>query len=127
MTVQRSRTIARTPRKLGAAVALPLAASVLLALAAPAAAHPHVWIAVKVGMIFDDQGRFVATKENWAFDYDFSAIFKEEADTDMSGSVSEDETVRGLADNLSWIPHYDYFTRITVAGQQVGHKEPVDY
>ena len=48
--------------------------------------HPHVWIAVKVTAIFDDQGRFVAAKENWDFDYDFSAIFKEQADTNADGS-----------------------------------------
>jgi ABC-type uncharacterized transport system substrate-binding protein len=109
------------------ALVLPLAGAACLAVPAPASAHPHVWIVVKVTMIFDDEGRFTAAKENWAFDYDFSAIFKEEADTDMSGSVSEDETAKGLADNLSWIPHYDYFTRLTVAGHQVNHKDPVDY
>jgi ABC-type uncharacterized transport system substrate-binding protein len=123
----RSSVIPTRARALVSALIPPLAVAALIACAAPAAAHPHVWITVKVTMVFDDQGQFTAAKENWAFDYDFSAIFKEEADTDMSGSISEEEAAQGLTDNLSWIPHYGYFTRLTVAGHEVAHKDPVDY
>jgi len=94
---------------------------------AAASAHPHVFPIVKVTALFDNQGRLVGAHEKWSFDYDFSAIFKEEADTDKDGRVSEEETAAALADNLSWIVHYNYFTRLTVAGREVAHKDPVDF
>jgi ABC-type uncharacterized transport system substrate-binding protein len=99
----------------------------VVAMIGPAAAHPHVFPLVKVTALFDDVGRFSGVHEKWSFDYDYSAIAKEQADTDASGSVDEAETAKAMTDGgLGWIPYYDYFTRLTVAGRKVEHGPPQD-
>ncbi|MFO1183635.1 MAG: DUF1007 family protein [Bauldia sp.] len=106
--------------------ALCLATAVLSLAPPPAAAHPHVFPVVKVTALFDGQGRLTAAREKWSFDYDYSAVFKLEADTDKDGSVSEEETARALTENLGWIARADYYTRLTVAGRPVAAGEPSD-
>ena len=62
---------------------LPTLGAALMALiagSASALAHPHVFPLVKVTAVFDDKGRVIGAQEKWTFDYDYSAIFKVEAD-----------------------------------------------
>lgn len=109
-----------------AAAGLALAFSGALA-PAPAAAHPHVFPLVRLTALFDGAGKLTGVRQKWSFDYDHSAVFKIEADTDRDGSVSAEELARATADYLGWIPRNDYFTRLTVAGRAVGHKGATDF
>ena len=104
-------------------IAAPMAAASLVA---PAAAHPHVFPLVKVTALFDDAGRFAGVHEKWSFDYDYSAIAKEQVDTDGSGSVDDAEMAKAWTEGLGWVTYYDYFTRLTVAGHKVEHGPPQD-
>jgi ABC-type uncharacterized transport system substrate-binding protein len=95
-------------------------------LVGPALAHPHVFPLVKVTALFDGAGRFSGVHEKWTFDYDYSAIAKELADTDDSKSIDDEEMARSWTEGLAWVAHHDYFTRLTVAGRPVPHGEPQD-
>jgi len=110
-------------RRFAVLAAAPVAAA---ALAAPALAHPHVFPLVKVTALFDDAGRFAGVHEKWSFDYDYSAIAKEQTDTDGNGSVDDAEMAKAWTEGLAWVAHYDYFTRLTVAGRKVEHGPPQD-
>jgi ABC-type uncharacterized transport system substrate-binding protein len=106
---------------------LALAPLALLLTAMPAAAHPHVFPIVKITALFDEAGRFSGAHVSWVFDYDFSAIAKEEADTDKGGYVDDMELAAYTERYLGWVPMSDYMTRITVEGRPVARKPVEDY
>lgn len=79
---------------------------------APANAHPHVWADIKVRILFDDQGRVSGLHQTWLFDDFYSAFVL--SDADMSGDKAPDQKALDavLAENLSNLEEYAYFTRV---------------
>jgi nickel/cobalt exporter len=92
-------------RRLGGAVAL------LLGLAAPAMAHPHILIDAKVAVIFDADGAVSALRHAWTFDSAFSAWMVQGLDTNGDGQVSPDEMQELADENMVGLAEYGFYTQ----------------
>lgn len=69
-----------------------------------AGAHPHIFIDGGAQFLFDDQGRLAAIRVIWQYDA-FASLFILEAlevDRDADGVLTEDETAKVVADQLTW-------------------------
>jgi len=106
-------------------LALPLALLVALA-AAPAGAHPHVWIDGRANFVFDPAGRLTALGIHWAFDDLYSVFTVQGLDKNRDGKVDANELAPMVADMLKNLKAYDYFTVLNVDGQPSGFAAPVD-
>lgn len=88
-------------------LALPL---VLLGLAQPAEAHPHIFIDAKVDVVFNDAGRIASLRHHWTFDTAFSVWMVQGLDTNGDGIVSSEE-MQDLADeNMVGLADYGFYT-----------------
>jgi ABC-type nickel/cobalt efflux system permease component RcnA/ABC-type uncharacterized transport system substrate-binding protein len=86
------------------------AALSLVAFAAPALAHPHIFIDAKVTIVFDDAGEVVRLKHDWTFDKAFSVWMIQGLDTNNDRQTSPEE-LQGLADeNMVGLGEYGFYT-----------------
>ncbi|WP_134680492.1 DUF1007 family protein [Paracoccus ravus] len=80
---------AREPRPAGrargAVAALLAALSGACLAAAPAAAHPHVFIEADAALIFDQSGRLEAIRVTWTYDEFYSLMMIEDGQLDSNG------------------------------------------
>lgn len=98
----------------------------LLALAQPAAAHPHVWIDVRSTLMFDDEGRIEAVRQRWTFD-DLYTLFVVEGLTKDHGAVSRAALDDLARQNVTNLAEYSWFTFIEVAGVPPRYGPAEDY
>ena len=82
----------------------------LLALAAPAFAHPHIFIDAKVTIVFDDAGNVVGLRHNWTFDRAFSAWVIQGLDTNGDGITSPEELQPLADDNMQGLTDFGFYT-----------------
>lgn len=84
--------------------------------AAPALAHPHVWVVVRSEVIFATDGKITGVRHSWTFDEMYSAF----AITGLgkSGKPTQQE-LDGLANvNVKQLEEYGYFTNIRAGGKK---------
>ena len=82
----------------------------MLALTAPAVAHPHILIDAKATIVFDDAGNISGLRHAWSFDTAFSAWMVQGLDVNGDRIVSPDE-MQGLADeNMIGLADYGFYT-----------------
>ena len=76
--------------------------------AAPALAHPHVFVDTGIEVEFDDQGRAVGLWINWRYDDLFSLIIIEDRglDPDFDGVLTEAELAGLQGWDMQWDPGY---------------------
>lgn len=100
---------------------LALVATMLLCAAwiAPAQAHPHVLIDVKVEVVFDEDGQVAGLRETWIFDELYTAFAIGGLDGDGDGQADEDKLAELLASNLANLREYDYFTRVELGDNKL--------
>ncbi len=80
-------------------------------------AHPHVWIDVKVEVVFDEKGQVTGLREIWIFDELYTAFVSGGLDKDSDGQADEDVLAELLQANMTSLRDYDYFTRVEVGGE----------
>ncbi|KRA50167.1 DUF1007 family protein [Devosia sp. Root635] len=86
------------------------AAAVLLMLATPALAHPHILIDAKVTVVFDGNGAVAGLRHAWTFDSAFSAWMVQGLDTNGDRETSPEE-MQDLADeNMVGLADYGFYT-----------------
>lgn len=91
----------------------------------PADAHPHAWIDLRSGLVFDEDGRIEAIEQEWFFDYFYSAVIEEELVLD---GRPIDEVLDELAQiNLSSLKDFNYFTDFIADGVPIAVGEVTMY
>jgi len=108
-------------KSVSAAVAL-----VTFAAAAPALAHPHVWVAARAIVLFDKDGRIAGVRHAWTFDEMYSAFATQGLGKD--GKPPTREELQPLArTNIESLAEFDYFTFAREAGKKLPFQPPSDY
>lgn len=94
--------------------------------AAPALAHPHVWVTAAAALVFDTDGRVAAIRHRWVFDKAFSAYATQGLDKNGDGQVSRQE-LSGLAkENLDGLIEFGWFTNMKINGAKAAFNPPTD-
>ena len=111
----------RTRLLQGIAVLLTLAA-----LAAPAQAHPHIWVTMESTVVYD-KGSFSGFKHKWTFDEFYSAMAVEGLDKNNDGTYDKDELAELAQVNVTALKDFGYFTFPKLGSQALTVAEPRDY
>lgn len=83
-------------------------AGVMVALAGPAAAHPHVFMETDLEVLRDVEGRAVSLRVTWTYDPFFSLVLITERglDPDGDGRLTADETAALQGFDMNWEPGF---------------------
>ncbi len=89
-------------------------------------AHPHVFIDNRISVIFNDKG-LKGFRHEWVFDEMFSSTIIQEFDLDDNGKFNEKEIKEVIKGAFSNLKEHNYFTDITINGNQFNIKEFEDF
>ena len=104
-----------------------LAALVLsLGLAAPASAHPHVWVTSKAEIDYGEGGKVTGIRHAWTFDASYSASAIQGLDANGDGTVSPDELAGLAMDNTANLAEFAYFTKLKIGGKEQTFADPIE-
>jgi ABC-type uncharacterized transport system substrate-binding protein len=106
------------------AVLIVLLAVLSLAIAAPARAHPHVWVTMNTELVYAPDGRVTGIKHDWAFDDMFSAFATQGLAAKVKGHFSREELAPLAKVNVESLKEYDYFTYATADGKKAPLADP---
>ena len=94
--------------------------------AAPASAHPHVWITVKSQIAFTPDGKTSAVVHDWVFDEMYSSFATQ--GLAKPGELVKREQFAPLAqENAGSLAEIGYFTTLKVGGKSVDFGSVTDY
>ncbi len=79
-------------------------------------AHPHVFIAQRIEVVFDEKG-LAGLKLHWQFDEMFAAMIADDYDRNGNGRLEPPEVATVREKAFSYIAEYNYFTFITIDGR----------
>ena len=96
-----------------------LLAAVLVAIAGPAFAHPHVWITMKSEVLIGPDGTVTGIRHHWAFDDMFSAFALQGTESKEKGKYTREELAPLAKVNVESLKDYDYFTYATADGKKI--------
>jgi ABC-type uncharacterized transport system substrate-binding protein len=96
------------------------------ALAAPAEAHPHVWITFETTVVYD-KGTFVGVKHKWTFDEFYTAMAIEGLDKNKDGIYDREELAELAKVNIEGLKDFSFFTFPALAGKEIKVGEARDY
>ncbi len=104
--------------------AIPFLVTILAA--APALAHPHVWVEAKAHVLFDKAGMVDGIRNDWVFDEMYSAFAVQGLEKD--GKLATSRDLASLAKtNVDSLAEYDFFTYAKVDGHKLTFRTPIDY
>ncbi len=90
----------------------------LLAPAAAAEAHPHIWIRATATMQFED-GKITGIRHEWVFDDFFSNALISDFDKNKNKQFDPDEVKELEANAFVALKEFGYFTHVKVGGKPV--------
>ncbi len=97
-----------------------------LATAAPASAHPHVWITVKSQIEFNPEGKVSAVVHDWVFDEMYSSFAIQ--GLAPPGQLAGKEQFASLAkENAGSLAEVGYFTTLKIGGKAMDFGRVTDY
>jgi ABC-type uncharacterized transport system substrate-binding protein len=99
-----------------------------LALAGPAAGHPHIFVETGLDVIHDDEGRATAVRVTWTYDELFSLLLLEDLglDDDYDGVLTPQEEARLQGFDMDWPEGFDGDLHLTVDGGAMALGPPAD-
>ncbi len=95
-----------------------------LALAAPALAHPHVWITAKAELVYGSDGKVTGVRHSWTFDEAYSAFITQGLDKNNDGKLTPDELQELAKVNTDSLAEFDYFTHLKANGAKQAFEAP---
>jgi ABC-type uncharacterized transport system substrate-binding protein len=95
-----------------------LLALALLAPAAAAEAHPHIWIRATATMQFED-GKITGIRHEWIFDDFFSNALISDFDKNKNKQFDPDEVKELEANAFVALKEFGFFTHVRVGGKAV--------
>jgi ABC-type uncharacterized transport system substrate-binding protein len=101
--------------------------SALAAAAAPASAHPHVWIEMRSDVVFDDQGLITAMNLMWTFDDGYAQMALDGLDANGDGVYSPSELDPLTKENIASLKDYGFFTVMRYNGEKQALGEVTEY
>ncbi len=102
------------------------AAFALLLAAAPASAHPHVWVTVRSQIAFTPDGKVSAVVHDWVFDEMYSS-FATQGLAKPGELVTRAEFGPLARENAGGLADIGYFTTLKIAGKTVDFGSVTDY
>ena len=95
-----------------------------LAFAAPARAHPHVWVTMHTELVYAPDGSVTGVRHEWAFDDMFSAFATQGLKGKVKGQFTREELAPLAKVNVESLKEYDYFTYATADGKKAPLTDP---
>jgi len=92
--------------------------------AAPASAHPHVWVTVHSELVYGPDGAVTAVRHIWSFDDMFSTFAVQGIESKKKNQFTREELAPLAAVNVTSLKEYDFFTYAKADGQPVAFNEP---
>jgi ABC-type uncharacterized transport system substrate-binding protein len=97
-----------------------------VAIASPAAAHPHVWVAVRSEVVFDADGKIKGVRHAWTFDEMYSAFAVQGLGKD-GRPPSREELAPIAKTNVESLAEFEYFTFAKHNNAKVNFGPPQDF
>lgn len=111
-----------------ASIRILLAAFIGLVFAAPALAHPHVWITMKSEVVYAADGSVTGIRHAWSFDDMFSAFATQGLESKDKGKFTREELAPLAKVNIESLKEFEYFTYATADGAKTPMSDPLpDY
>ena len=101
-----------------------LAAFVTLVVAAPAWAHPHVWVTMRTEIVYAPDGKITGIRHAWSFDDMFSTFATQGLESKEKGKFTREELAPLAKVNVESLKEFDYFTYATADGKKAELAEP---
>jgi ABC-type uncharacterized transport system substrate-binding protein len=95
--------------------------------AAPAQAHPHVWITAKSEVVYTPEGSISGVRHAWTFDDMFSTYALQGIETKTKGVYSREQLAPLAQTNVENLKEFGFFTFAKADGKKEKFNEPVDY
>ena len=102
-----------------------LAMMAALAMAGPAAAHPHVWVTVKSQIVFDAAGKVAAIRHAWTFDEMYSAFQTQGLSKDGKRATKADMAALAKL-QAEQLAEFDFFTVAKAGGRKQAYATPTE-
>ena len=102
-----------------------LAALSCLTLAAPAQAHPHVWVTMQSELLYNPDGSITGIRHHWTFDDMFTAFAVQGIASKEKGKFTREELAPLAKVNVESLKEYDYFTYATADGKKALLSDPL--
>jgi ABC-type uncharacterized transport system substrate-binding protein len=104
-------------------------AVILMAMAgaAPAWAHPHVWVTMRSDVVFGAGGLLTGINVQWTFDDAYAQYALDGLDANGDGVYAQDELAPLTRSNLEVLRDYDYFAAIRFNGEKQAIADATDY
>ena len=91
--------------------------------AAPASAHPHVWVNASAVLTFDEARKFDNVTVRYALDEFTTAVLIEGLDKNGNGLFERDELKALAAENAEALAEFDWFVEVQAGAERVAAKE----
>jgi ABC-type uncharacterized transport system substrate-binding protein len=104
-----------------------LSTVLVIGLAAPAAAHPHVWVTAKAEIIHAADGKIAGVRHVWTFDPGYSAYVTQGLGHNGNGKPTSEELQELAKVNAESLVEFDYFTVLKVNGAKQAFEPPREY
>jgi ABC-type uncharacterized transport system substrate-binding protein len=101
-----------------------IALAVVIA-AAPASAHPHVWVTSKASVAYT-AGKVVGLDHSWTFDEFYTAMAIQGLDTNNDGVYSREELAELAKVNMEGLKEFDFFTFAKLQDAKLAFGAPLD-
>lgn len=96
-----------------------------VAASAPAAAHPHVWVAYATTVVYD-QGKVTGLQHAWTFDDMYSAMAIQGLDKNGDGTYDREELAELAKINMEGLKEFEFFTYARLGTAALKFQAPVE-